>query len=58
MPIKKKTIRKKSYVGTNVRISDEGFEMIKSHCKRMGYQLGKFVENAAVKRILIESSKD
>jgi hypothetical protein len=57
MPVKKKTIKKKSYIGTNIRISDEGFEMIKTYCKRMGYKLGTFVENAAVNRILLESSK-
>jgi hypothetical protein len=43
--------------GTNVRLSENGYNTIKNFCDEMGYKIGAFVETASLKRILSESGK-
>ncbi len=43
----KKVIKKKS-IGTNVRLSEDAFTVIKNYCAAKGYKIGAFVEKAAL----------
>lgn len=50
---KKSAPKKKATVGTNVRLSDKGFDEIKKFCKAKGLPIGSFVEAGAKINLLI-----
>lgn len=47
----------KTYTGKNIRISDEGFEEIKTFVEENNYKLGKFAEAAILEKIDNEKEK-
>ena len=53
---KRKSVKKKSPNGTNVRINAVSFKMIKDFCDSRGYKIGAFVETAALKRVHTETT--
>ena len=50
----KKAIIKKP-IGKNIRLSDNGFRLIKTFCDERGYKIGAFIEIAALKKIATET---
>jgi len=51
----KQPIKKIVYKGRNIRISNEGFDKIKLFVDLKGYKLGRFVEDAAIKELKLQS---
>lgn len=44
-------LKKKTYEGKNIRISDSAFAEIKAFVDFKGWKLGKFVESAALEKL-------
>lgn len=49
--------KKKLYKGKNIRISDAAFERIKLFVDKRGWKLGRFVEDAAIGKVIDEENK-
>lgn len=47
----KKATKKKTYIGTNIRLTDAAYKQIKDFCDEHGYKIGAFVEIAALKQL-------
>lgn len=45
----KKKVAKKS--GKNIRVSEDGWEILRKYCVSKGYVLGTFVENCAISKV-------
>lgn len=50
--------KKKTYSGKNIRISDEVFADVKQFVDKKGWKLGKFVEQACLKQLVILDAPD
>jgi hypothetical protein len=48
--------KKKTTVGTNVRLTEEGYGVIKEHCKSNGLVIGRFVEKATLAEVERENA--
>lgn len=49
--MKKPVLKKKVYTGKNIRISDSGFDRIKTYADKNRLRLGGFVEDCTIKEI-------
>ena len=49
--------KKKVTIGTNVRFNDAAYATIKKHCDQKGYKISSFCVNAAMEKVIAESSK-
>ncbi len=50
-----KNVKPKVSKGTNVRLTESNYGLIKEFCKKRGYKIGAYVENAALKSIFEEA---
>jgi hypothetical protein len=47
----KKKVKAKKATGKNIRVSEDGWELLRSYCSHKGFVLGTFVENAALSKV-------
>lgn len=58
MAVKKRGKKVKSFKGTNIRISDTAYKLLKVFTTERGYKLGVFCEMAALERMKNESTNN